>query len=311
MNKTTKKFLIIYSVSLALCIVSSCFLTYSFLFEYDSDIQHFNYSLPVYISFGFIALNIATAFSAYFITPKYSSINIKAKKTSFAEILFAVLAALLCSLYGVLTLKGEMPTEKAYLIFIKIALCFACTIYFLISAFADKYKDSISYPLLNVFPLALCIIFMVCRYFDSSNSMNSSKLFLFLLKLITFMLYFTFEIALELKKPVSIRKYLFGTSLVISTGGAVTISELITTLFEYNGFEFNLLTDIMFFVIWLYILFKSGKRMFLALDMPLNGTTVKNGTNTTSDPNYIIEEKHIVEIQNTENDENNFNTDNK
>ena len=266
LNKTAKTFIIIFAAALVLCIVSSGLLIYSYSFEYDADIQHFNPSVPVYCTYAALALGAVAAAVGYFTAGKRAAIDTANEKTSFVETFFAVLSALLCILCALLIMRKGMPEKKAYLVCIKIALYFASAVYFAIKSFAEKLKKNPAFGLLGLIPSFLFIISIICCYFDDYHALNSAYLILELLMLVSFMLAFAFECGLEVHKPFSARKYLFGAALAVACAGPVAISKLAVELISGVGFTYELLDGVFFTVLWLYVTVRLARRTVIAFE---------------------------------------------
>ncbi len=258
MKKTAIKFLIMLATAIFLCILSASLLVYCFAFNYADTIQHFDNSPIVYCAYGSLCLCAASAVVSYFTAGKSTEIGPVRKNVSFGETFFAILAALLCILCGFTAVTEGMPETKVILAMLRVAFYFIGAIYFAITAFATtSHKKKLSFAAYSVIPALLFTVFIPNYYFNTDFALNSVTLFLNILICISFMLFFTFEIAIGIGKPFSARKYLFASVLSVSCGGAASLSTLATAIISNDGFDNELLNAVFYTVVWLYITVKA------------------------------------------------------
>lgn len=246
------------AIAIFLCILTASLLVYCFTFSYNGTIQHFDKSPIVYCAYASLFLCAASAVASYFIAGKNTEVNPAPKRVSFAETFFAILAALLCILCGFTAVTEGMPETKVALAMLRIAFYFIGAIYFAITAFAtSSYKGKLSFAAYSVIPALLFAVLIPNYYFNAAFALNSATLFLNILICISFMLFFTFEIAIGIGKPLSARKYLFASVLSVSCGGAASLSALATEILSNDGFDSELLNAVFYTAVWLYITVKA------------------------------------------------------
>lgn len=265
MNRSKSKTILIVfaAAALALALGGATLLFFAMENDYDDLIRHFNFGSV--FAFAACAVCVAGAVIAavsYFMPIKNLSFNI-GKKYTFGGIFTSTIAGGMFLTFAVHCIRGGVPVIKKGLFFGEIVLSILAAAYFFfkIIGYTEKHP---ALSLASLFPALASAFILLNIYYNLEDPLNSPLKIYEIVMLCTFMLFFTAEAGVGIGKPKMSRKYAFAGIALISSGGMVVFSRLAARIVDVDRFDFDLVTLVLYFAIWLYAVVSFTEKLILA-----------------------------------------------
>lgn len=254
-KNAAKNFIIIIIVSLMLGIIGAASLFYAMSFDYSADIQHFNDSAAISIFNLIIIAIILLSVITYFITHKNTVLK-HHTEPSFFRTFLSVIAACLCTVYGITFVNNGLPEKKEIVSLLLIVFSFLSTVWLLIDAFGISNKLQITKYLSYSVPLMLTFT-LAYLYLSLQYAMNSDMKIYFLVMCTALLFSHLEHCSILFGFKVTAKKTVAFSVLSSGIGGAVSVPLTVAFLVYSKGYTHALLCTALFVVLWLLSLTNS------------------------------------------------------